>query len=243
MTCVAANKSSLILVMLFVLLGQAVARAEEIQFSEEELPREAVMPRLDTPKAVLNRKLSYQKKWSADVAYGWLLDEPFYSNQYLAGSATYSWDESSGLGLKFLSFGTGLSDYSQQFAASVADSPQFARANGPSGGFIAFYERRMMYGKLSVSKRWVIPAFLHWGVEGGMLGYGGKQLPLAGGSLGNRFFLTKSLGMNLGLHAYLRQFVDPLSGNLKLSTTNDPDSFQTGTKLSTALDLSFTYLF
>lgn len=241
MTCV-ENKWLLSFVLIGALLAGDMARADEMQFSEEELPREAVMPRLDTPKAVLNRKLSYDKKWSADLTYGWLLDEPFYNNNYIGVQAAYGWNESSGAGLKILSFGSGLSDYSRQFQSSVpSNPPNFAQAKGPGSGFIAFYERRMMYGKLSVTKFTVIPALITWGIEGGMLSYGSKQLPLLGGGLGNRFFLTKHFGVQLGMHAYMRQLVDPLSQ--KLNTTQAEGNFKTSTKLSTALDLSVSYLF
>ncbi|MEZ0391550.1 MAG: hypothetical protein ACAH59_05000 [Pseudobdellovibrionaceae bacterium] len=232
------------LVML-VLLATSVARAEEMVFAEEELPTEAVTPRLDTPKAVLSRKLSYEKRWQADLQGGWLLDEPFYKNQYLAVQATYSWSEASGVGVKYMAFGGGISDYSKQFYNSSSSSPNgavdFEQAKGPSSGWLAFYERRMMYGKVSVSKHKVMPALLTWGVEAGMMKYGTKQLPLAGGSVGNRFFLGDHFGLALGLHAYFRQLVDPLSANLR--TTQTESDFSTTTKLSMALDLSLIYLF
>lgn len=217
------------------------AHADEIQFSEEELPKEAVMPRLDTPKAVLNRKLSYEKKFTADLAYGWLLDEPFYNNQYIAALASYSTDESNGFGVKYLSFGSGVSDYSKQFQASATPGPDFSQAPGPKNGYMLFYERRMMYGKLSIAKKHVMPSFLIWDAEAGMMTYGSRQLPLAGGAIANRFFLKPQLGVSLTLHAYFRQLVDPLSQNLK--TAHSEGDFSTKTKLSTALDVSLSYLF
>lgn len=244
MICVGSNSRILSFVFTALVLFSAAAQAQqEMQFSEEELPKEAVTPRLDTPKAVLFRKLSYVNRWSADLAAGWLLDEPFYNNQYMAAQGTYSWSEASGAGLKFLSFGSGLSDYSKQFATQVSPGPDFDRSRGPKNGFIAFYERRMMYGKLSVNKSWVIPGFLIWDAEAGMLAYGSKNLPLAGGSIANRFFLTPHLGISLTLHGYIRQLVDPLSADLRNSPAPSEGDFGTTTKLSTALDLTFSYLF
>ena len=129
------------------LLSGWVASADEMQFSEEELPKEAVMPKLDTPKAVLSRKLSYEKRFSADLAYGWLLDEPFYNNQYFAVEASYGKDEANGFGIKYLSFGSGVSDYSKQLQNSVTLEPDFTRAVGPKSAYMAFYERSMLYGR------------------------------------------------------------------------------------------------
>jgi hypothetical protein len=244
MTCVGLNSRTLSWFFLSVLLISSVAKAQqEMQFSEEELPREAVMPRLDTPKAVLNRKLSYTNRFTVDAAAGWLLDEPFYNNQYFAVQGTYNWTEASGAGLKILNFGSGLSDYSKQFAASVSPGPDFNRAKGPKSGFMGFYERRMMYGKLSISKNTVIPAFLTWELEGGMMSYGSRNLPLAGAGISNRFFVTPHLGVTLALHGYVRQTVDPLSAELRNNPAPAESDFKTTTKLSTALDLSLSYLF
>ena len=72
------NKKALILwLVCFAFQATCLAQAQEVRFPDEELPTEAVYPRLDTPKAVLNRKLSYENRFQADLATGWLLDEPF----------------------------------------------------------------------------------------------------------------------------------------------------------------------
>lgn len=250
MTCVGLSKLILSALLFFLSLSQAMAQSEEgayeppvMQFAEEELPREAVMPRLDTPKAVLSRKLSYERRWQADLYAGWLLDEAFYNNQYVNVQGSYSWDEANGVGLKYLTFGSGLSDYGKQFESFQTDPPDFDRAPGPKNGWMAFYERRMMYGKLSVSKWKVIPAFLTWNVEAGMLKYGSRQLPILGASVSNRFFLTPKFALGLGIHAYVRQMVDPLSKRIRPPDAPTEDEFKTKTKFSMALDFGLSYLF
>jgi len=244
MTCVGSSKKTLsfLLIIGFFMVSSAQA-AEEMVFAEEELPQEVVTPRLDTPKAVLSRKLSYQNRWQADLFGGWLLDEAFYNNQYFGVQGTYSWNESSGIGLKYLSFGSGLSEYSKQFSSVPTNPPDFTISKGPQSGWIASYERRMMYGKVSLSKRKVIPALLTWNVEAGMIKYGTKQLPLGGASIGNRFFPTEHFGIAMALHAYFRQLVDPLSADIRATPAPAEADFGTSTKFSTALDLSLTYLF
>lgn len=243
MTCVGSSRKFLAVFLVSSIFMATAAHAEEVIFAEDELPQEVVTPRLDTPKAVLSRKLSYQSRWQADILGGWLLDEAFYNNQYVGIQATYSWSEASGLGVKYLSFGSGLSDYSNQFGSISTNPPDFTAAKGPSTGWIASYERRMMYGKVSLSKRNVIPALLTWNIEAGMLKYGSKQLPLAGASVGNRFFPTQHFGISLALHAYVRQLVDPLSADIRAVPVPAEGDFSTSTKFSTALDLSLTYLF
>lgn len=240
---VSSNKI-LSLVLAAVLLGSLVANAEtqEYKFDEDELPTEAVTPKLDTPRAVLNRKLSYRKKIQVDLGAGWLLDEAFYNNQFMMVQGSYSFNEASGIGVRVLSFGSGLSDYSRQFS-SVPPAANFAQAPGPKTGFIGFYERRMMYGKLSFGKHRVIPAFLIWNAELGMISYGSRNLPLGGASIANRFFPTQNFGLTLGLRGYLRQLVDPLSKDLRAGVTHSEGDFKTTSKISTIMDLSLTYLF
>lgn len=236
--------SKRLLTFLFISLIGYSALAEEMQFSEEELPTEAVTPKLDTPRAVLNRKLTYRNRVQADLGFGWLLDEAFYNNQFIAVQGAYALDEASGIGFRYLSFGSGLSDYGKQFStptATITDPPQFVNV-GPKSGYMLHYERRMMYGKLSLGKHRVIPALITWNVEGGMISYGSKTLPLLGASVGNRFFVTKNLGLSFGLHGFLRQLVDPISKNLRLGPVNASD-LKTTTKISTMLDFNISYLF
>ncbi len=223
---------------------QAQAQTQEVRFPDEELPTEAVYPRLDTPKAVLNRKLSYENRFQVDLATGFLLDEPFYANQYVEVQGIYSWNEFSGIGLKYLSFGSGLSDYSNQFQNSAAaPKPDFTLSRGPSNGVIALYERRMMYGKVSMAKNWIIPSFLIWTGEAGVMQYGSRQLPLVGAAIANRFFPTPHLAIALGFRAYLRQLVNPVSISLRNPPAPSETDFKTATRLSTALDFSLSYLF
>lgn len=213
------------------------------QFSEQELPKEAVMPKLDTPKAVLNRKLSYIQRWQADIGAGWLLDEAFYNNQFLMVQGSYSWNEPNGVGFRYMAFGSGLTDYGKQFEGVATNPPDFGRSKGPSTGWTAFYERRMMYGKLSTSKWNVIPAFLAWDVHAGLIKYGTRQLPIVGASVSNRFFVNDNFALNLNIRADVRQFVDPLSADLRAATVPSESEFKTTTKFSMTLDFGASYLF
>jgi hypothetical protein len=255
---VALNRSILALILIISLGFNANAQEEgsdsstssqteeEIpvfQFSEQELPKEAVLPKLDTPKAVLNRKLSYAERFQADLGAGWLLDEAFFNNQFLMVQGSYSWDEPNGVGFRYLMFGNGLSDYGKQFEAVAVNPPDFDRSKGPSTGWTAFYERRMMYGKLSTSKWNVIPAFLAWDVHAGLIKYGARQLPIVGASVANRFFVSKNFATNLNIRADVRQFVDPLSADLRAATAPSEDEFKTTTKFSMTLDFGVSYLF
>ncbi len=215
------------------------------QFADQELSKEAVMPRLDTPAAVINRKLNYIKRFELNAGMGWLLDEAFYNNQYLQFQGTFALNEPSSIGARLLMFGSGLSDYGKQFESSVSSQPpEFSRAHGPETGIMAFYERRAMYGKMSITKRTVKVSYVGWDIYAGMMKYGSRQLPLFGASLLNRYFVSDHFSVNLNVRAGLRQAVDPLSASLR-TTTNKPaeSDFSTTSKFSMMMDLGLSYLF
>lgn len=216
------------------------------QFSEQELPKEAVMPKLDTPRAVLNRKHSYSRRFQADLGAGWLLDEAFYNNLFTQVQSSYHWSEESGIGARYLVFGSGLTEYGKQFESSVSyGPPEFSRAAGPSQGWSLFYERRSMYGKMSFSKRNVKTSYIGWDAYAGMIKYGSRQLPFLGASLINRFYFNNSWALNLNVRGGVRQAVDPLSlDGLRTSSARPSEGdFKTTTKVSLMLDFGINYLF
>lgn len=236
--------SLVILSTLFVSVSQA-----DIQFPEDELPSESVIPILDSPKAVINRTVTYTGRWEPKLSYGFLLDEPFYQNSFLSLAVGYSWTEFSGVSLRYLKWGSGLSDYAKQMEGT-ATALKFGRAPGPDMGYSLSYDYRFFYGKVSFSKRSIIPTVLGSTFEGGMIKYGSKNLPFFGAGLINSYFFSdpgakSHWGVNIGVRLYLRSAVDPLSANL--SSTSGPvpseGDFATKTRFSTSLDLGAQYLF
>jgi outer membrane beta-barrel protein len=234
------NKSFL---FLFIFLMPLLSLGADITFSDEELPNESMPPRLDSPKAVINKAITFENRFEPKATYGWLMDEPFYQNKYLALSLSYGWNEFSGATLRVLSFGTGISDYANQFAGTKA-SLQFDRAPGPERGYSISYDYRLLYGKVSFSKQAVIPTTVISTYELGMIKYGDRHLPFYGAGLLNNYYIGKSWGINLGLRLHVRQAVDPLSSDLKAATPKPSESdFGTTNKFSTSFDLGLQFLF
>ena len=86
------------------------ARAQINEIPLEELPSESVIPIFDSPKAVINRLVTFQKKIELNSGIGFLLDEPFYQNSFGNFAALYNLDETHGFGLRYMMFMTGVSD-------------------------------------------------------------------------------------------------------------------------------------
>lgn len=235
--------SALLLAVFFSVVAKA-----DIQFPEDEIPSESVIPKLDSPRAAMNRTVQFSKKWETKLTYGFLLDEPFYQNGFVSIGQGYSWNEISGVTLRYMKWGSGLSDYSNQFAGT-SRSLQFGRAPGPDMGFSGSYDYRFFYGKVSFSKKTVLPTVLGSVFELGMIKYGSRQLPFFGTGLVNTYYFTKPgntshWGATIGVRLYLRNLVDPLSKDLGAASAVPSESdFGTTTRISTTFDLGVQYLF
>lgn len=229
-----------ILLICTVLISLSV-QAQELSFPDEELPSESVIPVLDSPMAVLNRTLTYTWRMEATVFTGWLLDEPFYANQYFGVAGLYHFSEMTSWGLMYRKWSTGLSSYSNQF--DQANNLDFSYGSGPESSISLLYEHRPFYGKISFTKNFVAPLTIALQAEAGTINYGGINLPLVGGALCHRLFFNKHHGVELTLRLLLHQALDPLSVDLKAPSKPDIGELDKKFENSSMLDISYTYLF
>ena len=240
MISVAFSKSIIILVVCFLGLN---AFAEEVAIPDSELSKEVSYPLLDTPKAVVNRTLTFKNRVEVEFGPSWILDEPFYHNQSLDLGVFFHWSEFSGLGLRYMNWSKGLSEYAKQFGTG-SNPLDLNRSNGPESGYSAEYEYRMFYGKISVGKEAVFPISIRAIGEVGMINYGVKTLPFLAIGIGNRFFFNKNWGVNVDMKIMYRDAIDPVSQNLTNSgTIPDRGDFADKYRINTGLNLGVLYLF
>lgn len=231
------------LTLLLVLALSGAAQAADIQFPDEELPSETVTPILDSPSAVMGRALEYNRRIEANLYTGWLLDEPFYSNQYFGVKALYHIGEIHSFGFQYATIGNGLSSYSQQFKSD--ENLNISWAPGPKSMMAFVYEHQAFYGKISFTKGYVAPLTISGLVDFGLISYGSKSYPLIAGGVAHKLFFNNHWGMNLTLKAMLHQALDPLSQPLVSPPATKPSegSFSTKTEFTTMMDLTAIYLF
>jgi outer membrane beta-barrel protein len=211
----------------------------------EELPSESVTPALDSPVAVQNRSLSFTKRWQADFGAGWILDEPFYQNQFFGFRVTYNWNEVSGIGFRYRSFARGISDYGNQFQTQTNAAPNFGYSRGPELGYGLSYENRFIYGKVSFGKNAILPLSFLSQFDLEMIQYGTKLLPCLSAGVGNNLFFNDHFGVSLMVRFMMRQAVDPLSQTIVNFPNPAPTEgqFTSTTRFSTGLDFGAIYLF
>lgn len=237
----------------FVLVGlllatvSANAQKVEIEIPDEELPSERVFPKLDSPAAVLSRKLTFAKKFEVRLHTGWMLDDPFYNNNYMGFLVAYHLNELHGFGFKFQKWAEGMSDYSAQLA-KAPNNVEISKAPGPDSSLSAIYEYKAFYGKVSFSQSNVIQFVMAGELELGMMKYGSRSLPLLGVGGSQKMFFTKHWGAQLDLRFLVHQALDPNSVVLRrtwpgYNANPQEGDFDTRTQISNELNLSVMYLF
>jgi hypothetical protein len=105
----AQRLQGLVVCLILPLLIASVAHTEVIEFPEDELATESVLPVFDQPVGVKNRSVNTAHRFELGVEAGYDMTEPFFSPYTIGGSATYHFNEESGLnilGTYFFSHGT-----------------------------------------------------------------------------------------------------------------------------------------
>jgi hypothetical protein len=206
----------------------------------DELPSESTIPILDTPHAVLNRKVNFERKLQLNAGIGFLLDETFYENSYGNFAAQFNINETHGVGVRYMNFLNGISDKATQF-----NQLNFAYAKGPNVGYGLFYENRFLYGKVSFGKETIMPVTFQYQIHLGQIKYGSRSLPYYGFSYGNSLYVTKNWGLHLTVSGMMRTAIDALSQDIRKDSATHPQEsdFSTVTRTGTALDVEAIYLF
>lgn len=241
------QKFIILLALTFSIQAFAQKQTVEIEIPDDELPSERVFPKLDSPAAVLSRKLTFSRKIEVRLNVGWLLDDPFFQNQYFGIMGAYHLNETHGLGFKYKSWGSGISSYSKQLGQNP-NNVEYSKAPGPKTSMSGVYEYNAFYGKVSFSQNKVYQFVLAGELEAGLMKYGSKSLPLFGIGGAQKFFFTKHFGAAIDLRLLYHQFLDPNSVVLRPGQPNyNPNpkesDFAEKFQISNELNLSVMYLF
>ncbi|MGE3758917.1 MAG: hypothetical protein AB7H97_14240, partial [Pseudobdellovibrionaceae bacterium] len=190
------------------------AYAVEIAIPDEELPSEAATAQLDSPRAVLHRKIKMINRMEAELRFGYLYDETFYQNQYMGLALGFNATDLSGYGFFFQQFAQGISDVGRALGKTKGQL-DFSRAPGPEVGYGFFYQHRFMYGKISFSQETVVPMTIQTQFEVGQIKYGERSLPFLMLGVGPSIFMGTRWALSLQTRLIYRQAVNPISKSIR----------------------------
>ena len=215
--------SVIVVASLLLLSATASAATEVIQFPDEELATESVLPVFDQPVSTKNRVVALEKRLEFGAALGYALTEPFYNPISLAGQLTYHINEEHGINLFGATFLQGLSNEANQLNPIPNSSPpinanlQYGAAPKYLG--IASWQYSAYYGKLSFTKDYVMNLHLYGLLGVGMYGIGDSSNPLVSVGLGQKFYFTPAWAFRFDLRALVYQGPDVTSIRLDNKTS------------------------
>jgi outer membrane beta-barrel protein len=238
--------------VLGLLFGAAkVARAEVIQFPDEELASESVLPIFDHPEAVKNRNVLTTKRFELGVLSGLSLLEPFYNPISLGVTFDYNFSELHAVNVTGFYFMQGLSNNAQNLnpiaGTKSTDTPNGISANlqyapAPQYAVLAEYQYTGFYGKISVTKEFTMNLGVY-GVGGlGTIQVGDAMHILGDVGIGQKLYFTPNFALRFDFRVMAYNGPDILSTNLSDKTGAVP-SAQFGEKINYSSLLSLGAVF
>ncbi|HMN67371.1 MAG TPA: outer membrane beta-barrel domain-containing protein [Bdellovibrionales bacterium] len=235
--------------IIFLLLATGSSSfADDIEFPEEELARETVLPVFDKRRAVLNRNVLTQERFELGIGGGLEMNEPYYNDFMFAAQGTYNFNETSAVNVQGLMWMGGLSNYGEQLKSGRCGDPDSycpfdaELAPHPEWGLFVNYQFIAYYGKISVSKQSVMNLNL-FGLAGlGYINLGESNTIGLNLGVGQNFFITNNVGIRADLRWLIFNGPNPASRQLLPGSNASADSFEDRIFYNSQLGLSIVVI-
>jgi outer membrane beta-barrel protein len=236
------------LFFLLAVLFTQTAIAETIEFPQEELATESVLPVFDNPVSVKNRNVVTAKRFEIGPHIGSQVSEPFFEQMNFGVNGTYHMDETHGVNIFGSVFSDGLQESGKSLKNIQGTSDKINLEYGPHTEWIGLvsYQYNAFYGKLSITKDAVMNLSLYGLVGLGGVNIGGTTFPAATFGLGQNFYFTKDLALRVDMRFLVHQGPDMVGGAsnpLRNATSPQPvDAFDKRLFIGSLLSGGFTWL-
>lgn len=194
------------LFFLICLFSFGLEAKQVIEFPEDELPRESVLPTFQDELMIKNRRVPLARRFQMDAGLTIFPKEPFYpccEEVSYHASLGYHLNETHGFSMRAIFLKQGLGKYgralsSEEYRGSVDFDPEHAPQ--PKQIFTIQYEPTIYYGKISLLKNFVMNLSLYGLFGSGVVYYGEKEMfPHFIMGLGKKFYFTKNFGLRFDL--------------------------------------------
>lgn len=223
------------------------AYAETIEFPEEELAQESVLPKFDRPDSVRRRNVATEGRVEIGGYYGWNILEPIYNQSKFGLNLGYHFSEMSAFMLNYAQWSSGLNaTYTDglQSPAVSADTLDFTRIPKLKYSLFGHYEWKIFYGKISVTKQGVVNLSTYPIIGAGVTAYEHKNYPGFDFGIGQKFYFGKNVALRADFKMQYGQKPSPfLREQLKSSKPRpSPGDFKDKYDLGTILDIGVSIL-
>ncbi len=222
-----------------------VRASDSIDFPEDELALESVLPKFDRPEAVKKRNVSTENKFELGGYYGWNILEPIQNQSKLGFNLGYHWNEDSALVLNYAIWNPGLNTEYTDGLAATPNNLDFDRAPALKNSIFAHYEWKVFYGKISFTKEGVVNVSTYPIFGAGLTAYEHKSYPGIDVGIGQKFYFGKSMALRADFKMQYGTQPSPfLRGKMKDSQAPPADlgEFNDKAALGTVLDIGISFL-
>jgi len=204
--------SSLLLSMASVL---PLARSQTIEFPEDELAQESVLPVFDKTVVVRNRAITTAGRFEIGGGLGLSLIEALYSNFVYGFNGAYHFDEIRGIQFQVLMQPEGLSSNGEKLKNGAAGVPfDPSRAPSPETFAMVNYQMTVYYGKISLTKQKSMNFSLFCLAGIGLVQFSDATEPALNVGFGQKFYFNPNMAFRFDLGLTMFQGPDPTSINL-----------------------------
>jgi len=231
----------------FCALNSTISWADTIEFPEEELATETVLPVFEKTRSVLNRNVVTAGRMEIGGGAGLALNEAFYNQLNFGLNGTYHFNEMHAANISATFFMSGINNYGEQLkrGEGLSGGRKFDPGQAPAPTFMLLgnYQFNAYYGKISLAKQSVMNLSL-FGLAGvGVLQTGGLSNIALDLGFGQNFYFTKNLAMRLDLKLVMFNGPDPTSLDLEPALpAPDEGAFAKEWQFKTYLSLGIVYL-
>ena len=226
-------------------LAQFSEASTNIRFPETDLPQETVRPVFDRPDVVMNQYIKTARRLELGLLGGWTPTDPFFSPYSIGISAGYHINETHGINLQWNQRLSGTTEYVDQLNNVQYQRP-LKLQNAPSTKSVGIlsYQANLFYGKISLTKNTVshLSTFVTAGPAMIQLG-DGTLLGVAAG-IGQKYYLSQSLGLRFDARVLFYEGPDVVSRSLADTAGTPPNStFAKRMFFDSVINVSFIYMF
>ncbi|MCB0386881.1 MAG: hypothetical protein KDD43_15915, partial [Bdellovibrionales bacterium] len=113
--------------------SSAAGFADTVEFPEDELATETVVPVFEKVRSVLNRNVETAKRFEFGAGVGLAMNEPFYNPLNFSINGTYHLTDQHAVNLAFNMFMSGMTQYGEQLkrGEGLAPTQSFDASEAP----------------------------------------------------------------------------------------------------------------
>ncbi len=234
--------------MIVTSLLSSASFAVTIDLPQEELAKESVLPVFpDGTVAVKARRVVTKKKFEVGPMMGQIFNEPFFSPWAYGVHAGYHINEFHSFAVNAFMRDANTSNDADQLDSSLAASQKINFPVIPVPEYLATLDYQMTpyYGKISVTKDFVMNLALYIYGGAGMTDLGGKSTWIANIGVGQNLFFTPRIGLRLDLKFLMYNGLDVLSrqqDTVNATAKYDANLFEDQFNISPSVMLGVVFL-